>query len=229
MLASAGPCSFGRATNSWAILPPTFLHRLWRQSGFVEELPCNSDPPQRAFGQRKHNFVHASQYHAVTFTPANEHELNFFKHRYNCLMSTPPYIDRLIKWSQDQATTRGFPGHAGLHIGSIPKIEEELKRLEVDPNSIPVPGVVQEDVEQILHVFEQRALRVSQGTIQWSLYALGRCIDAISFDASIKNMKRDYIDALEDPAKQSLFAMMSAGADHLDSVSKQGIQYQPYS
>jgi len=55
------------------------------------------------------------------------------------------------------------------------------------------------------------------------------CVDAISTDASIKNMDRDYIDPLEDPAEKSLFGMMRAGAHHLDSVSKAGgIEYQPY-
>jgi hypothetical protein len=117
----------------------------------------------------------------------------------------------------------------GWHMGSVRKIEEELKRLEVDPDSVPVLDGVQEDVEQILNVFKQRALRVHQGTIQWSMYALGRCVDAISTDASIKSMDRDYIEALEDPAEKSLFKLMGAGADHLDFVSKHGgIQYQPY-
>jgi hypothetical protein len=144
-------------------------------------------------------------------------------------MSTPPCMDRLIEWSRDQAKTRGFAGHVGWRVGSVPKIEEELRRLGVDPDSVPAQDVVQEDVEQVLDIFKQRALRVHQGTIQWSVYALGRCVAAISIDASIKCMKRDYIDALEDPAKKSLFKMMSAGARHLDSVSKSaGIQYQPY-
>jgi hypothetical protein len=217
------------ATNSWAILPPTFLRRLWGQSGFVEELPCSSDAQQRASGECKHDFHHASRYHAITFTVANEEELDFFKRHYASLMNTPPYIDRLIEWSRDQAKTRGFADHVGWRMGSVAKIEEELKRLGVDPESVPVQGVVQEDVEQILNVFRQRALRVHQGAIQWSVYALGRCVDAISTDASIKSMDRDYIDALEDPAEKSLFKMMRAGANHLDSVSKSGgIQYQPY-
>jgi hypothetical protein len=226
-----GIVSVRAAFNSWAVLPPNFLKRLWQQSGFLEQTTCDCqlrDPFSSPCGKR---FDEVAKFHSITFSVADDAEKSFLGCFHKKLMDDRafPQVGRLLEWSKQQAMSSGPAKLNGARTGSLPDLLRIWDDNGLDPATIPIgDDVVPEDVDAVWNMFEKRSLRMRDGVVCWDLRLLSKAIMSVSMDCTAVCMKKEAIEAL-DPIRKQAVKMAAAGADHLATIAKYGGQkFMPY-
>jgi hypothetical protein len=218
------------AVNGWAVLPPTFLRRLWQQSGFVVEVPCGCSSEQRALAAScSKRFQPTSMFHRVTFSVADESEKNFLESQYRQLMSGDCEIERVLQWCSEQAVSRGAPRHYGMQTGSLADVDSIWGDNGINPDTLPIgDNPILEDVNVVWSMFEKRALRLREGEINWDVGLLADAVRSVSIDCTAICMSKAAIDNLP-PVRKRLLNMTSDGGDHLWTTARFGSErYVPY-
>jgi hypothetical protein len=218
------------AVSGWAVLPPSFLRRLWQQSGFVVEEPCACRSEQRSLAAGCSKcFESATSFHRITFSVADESEKNYLECQYRQLMKGDCAIERLLRWCSEQAASREAPKHHGLAVGSLADLDSVWNDNGIDPEVLPIGDEpIFENVDEVWSMFEKRALRLRDDKINWDVGLLASAVRSVSIDCTAVGVSKKAINDLP-PMRRRLLNMASAGADHLQSVAKcGGERYVPY-
>jgi hypothetical protein len=210
-----------------AVLPPSFLLRLWRQAGCVEETPCLcsiTEAPERRCDDR---FASVDQFVSLRFQIRDAEERDFFRQKYDELMGGESQLDELAKWSVKTAI-KNAPCPLDMRIPLLREFSSWLcGRKQVDESELPSFTAVSEEIDPVFAMLERCSLRSIGGKLHLDTFALGHALRFLSVDTTVRSMKKECIEQFG-PRHRQLAELASVGPDHLINTVLGGAKDQHF-